>query len=84
MPLAPRAWDYRSPVGRLFVIVGLLLVGVGLLVMAAGRFGIPLGRLPGDLSYRGRNVRVYFPLATSILLSILLTLVLWIIGRFRR
>lgn len=86
MPLSPPAgpFGYREDVGRLLVIVGLVLVVLGLLVMAAGRFGFPLGRLPGDFAYRGRNVRVYFPLGTSILFSILLTLILWAISRFRR
>ena len=70
--------------GKLLVMVGLVVVAIGLLVMAAGRLGLPLGRLPGVFAYRGRNVRVYFPLATSILLSLLLTLILWAISRFRR
>jgi len=86
MPRLPPGgrFRYRGGVGRLLVIAGLVLVGLGLLVMAAGRFGFPLGRLPGDLAYRGKNVRVYFPLGTSILLSVLLTLILWAISRFRR
>lgn len=43
----------------------------------------PFGRLPGDIVYRGRNVTFYFPLMTSILLSLVLTLVFWLFGRFR-
>lgn len=86
MPGAPPAgpFRYREHVGRFLVIAGLVLVGLGLLVIVAGRIGFPLGRLPGDFAYRGRNVRVYFPLGTSILLSVLLTLILWAISRFRR
>jgi hypothetical protein len=62
--------------------VGLILVGVGLLVMAAERFSFfRLGRLPGDIVYRGKNTVFYFPLATSLLLSVLLTL---LFSLFRR
>jgi uncharacterized protein HemY len=63
--------------GRLLVIVGLVIAGIGLLVM----IGVPLGRLPGDVTYRRGNTTVYFPLATSILLSILLTILLTLLRR---
>jgi uncharacterized protein HemY len=63
--------------GRLLVIVGLIIAGIGLLVM----IGVPLGRLPGDVTYRRGNTTVYFPLATSILLSILLTILLTLLRR---
>ena len=56
--------------GRLLVIVGLVIAGVGLLMS----LGLPLGRLPGDFSVRRGNVSFYVPLATSILVSVLLTL----------
>lgn len=62
--------------GRFIVTAGLILVGVGLLVMAAERFSFfRLGRLPGDIVYRNKNVTFYFPIVTSLLLSVLLTLV---------
>ena len=70
--------------GRTLVFAGLLLVVVGLVIMALGRFGIPLGRLPGDLSYRGRSFSVFAPLGTSLLLSILLSLILYAVTRMRR
>ena len=63
--------------GKLLVIVGAMVMGVGLLVM----MGLPIGRLPGDLSFRRGNTTFYFPLATSILASIILTLLL---ALFRR
>ena len=63
--------------GRLLVLVGLGIVALGLLVMA----GFPLGRLPGDWTIRRGAFTFYFPLATSILLSVLLTLVLYWIRR---
>jgi hypothetical protein len=70
--------------GRVLVIAGLVLVGIGLAVMLAGRAGLPLGRLPGDVTWRGKNSVVYFPLATSIVLSIVLTVVFWIVGQMHR
>lgn len=70
--------------GRILIGLGLLLVAAGVVVMGLGRLGLPLGRLPGDFSYRGRNVSVFFPLGTSLLLSVLLSLVLWAISHWRR
>jgi hypothetical protein len=70
--------------GRLLIGVGLVLVIAGALLLLLGRTGFPLGRLPGDISYRGRNVSVYFPLGTSILLSVVLSLVFYLLSRFRR
>ena len=64
--------------------LGLLLVVLGALVLLAARFGMPLGRLPGDFSYRGKNVSFYLPLGTSILISIVLSALLYLISRFRR
>jgi hypothetical protein len=64
--------------------LGLLLVALGGLVLLAARFGLPLGRLPGDFSYKGKNVSFYFPLGTSILISIVLSVILYLIARFRR
>ena len=70
--------------GRALVGIGVLLVVVGLLVMGLGRLGLPLGRLPGDLSYRGKSFQVFAPLGTSLLLSVLLSLLLYIVSRLRR
>lgn len=71
-------------IGRLLVAVGIALVVIGGLVLLLGRIGVPLGRLPGDILYRGKNTTFYFPLGTSILISIVLSLVLFAIGRLRR
>ena len=57
---------------KLLVIVGLVVAGIGLLMM----LGLPFGKLPGDLSYRRGNFSFHFPLATSIIVSIILTLLL--------
>ena len=73
-----------SELGRILIAVGLLMAVAGLVLLLAGRLGIPLGHLPGDLAWRGRNVRVYFPLGTSILISIVLSLVLYLLSHWRR
>ena len=73
-----------NDLGRLLIGVGLVLVIAGGLLLLLGRTGFPLGRLPGDISYRGRNVSVYFPLGTSILLSVCCLLVFYLLSRFRR
>lgn len=69
---------------RLLVGLGLLLIVAGMVAYLLGRFGIPLGHLPGDFTWRRKNVAVYFPLGTSILLSVLLTLVLYLFAQFRK
>jgi Protein of unknown function (DUF2905) len=73
----------RSSV-NLRVLIGTLLIAAGIGVLIAGRFRIPFGRLPGDFSYRGKSFAFYFPLASSILISILLSLLFYLINRFRR
>jgi len=73
-----------AEMGRLLVIFGIALVVIGGIVMLLGRAGLPLGRLPGDIVYRGKNTTFYFPLATSIVLSVLLSIVLFFIGRLKR
>jgi Protein of unknown function (DUF2905) len=64
-------------VGRLLIVLGLVLVVVGLLVS----IGVPIGRLPGDMTYRRGNFSFYFPLTTSIIASILLTLLMMFLRR---
>jgi hypothetical protein len=72
--------------GKVLLGLGLLLIVLGAVLMLGSRFGLPFGRLPGDLHWRSRsgNTQIYFPIATSILLSILLSLVLWLLRSFRR
>jgi Protein of unknown function (DUF2905) len=64
-------------VGRVLIVVGLVLVAVGLLIS----IGVPIGRLPGDWTYRRGNFSFYFPLTTSIIASILLTLLMMFLRR---
>lgn len=69
--------------GRVLVFVGGLLLVVGLIFIFAGKVNLPIGRLPGDIVYRGKNTTFYFPLMTSILLSVILSLVLYFANRMR-
>jgi hypothetical protein len=73
-----------NDLGRLLVGLGLVLLVAGGLLLLLGRTGLPLGRLPGDVSYRSKNFSVYFPLGTSIFLSVVLSLVFYLLSRFRR
>ncbi|HEY6969031.1 MAG TPA: DUF2905 domain-containing protein [Candidatus Angelobacter sp.] len=70
--------------GKFLVLIGGIIVVLGLVLLLAGKFNLPLGRLPGDIVYRGKNTTFYFPLATSIILSVILSLIFWFIGRSRR
>jgi hypothetical protein len=70
--------------GKALLGFGLLLVVTGAALLMAARFGLPLGRLPGDISYRGKNVTVFFPLGTSILISVVLSILFYLVSRFRR
>ena len=73
-----------AELGKLLVVFGAILLVVGVVFLLVGRTNFPLGRVPGDIVYRGKNTTFYFPLATSILLSVVLSLVLWVIGRMKR
>lgn len=66
--------------GRLLIVAGILLVVAGVLVTVVGRY-TPLGRLPGDIVYRRGNFTFYFPWVTSLLLSVLLTVGMWLFSR---
>jgi len=73
-----------AELGRLLLMLGVALVVIGGIVMLLGRTGLPLGRLPGDFLYRGKNTTFYFPLASSILISVVLSIVFFLIGRMKR
>ena len=70
--------------GKLLILLGIALVVAGVVVILLGRIHLPLGRLPGDFLYRGKNTTVYFPLATSLLVSVVLSIVLYVVSRWRR
>ena len=69
------------PLGRTLIVMGIVLVVVGLIVTFAGRLPFRLGHLPGDIRIEGKNSVFYFPITTCILLSAILTLVMWLFRR---
>jgi hypothetical protein len=70
--------------GKLLVIAGVVLAAAGVLLLFGARLPLRLGRLPGDVVYRGRNITFYFPIVTCIVASAALTLIFWIVNHFRR
>jgi hypothetical protein len=69
-----------TDLGKVLIGLGLALVVAGVLVMARA----PLGRLPGDMVFRGKNTTFYFPLATSVVVSVVLSIAMYLVGRWRR
>jgi hypothetical protein len=76
--------DALRETGKLLMAVGIVLLGAGALLALGGRLPFRLGRLPGDIAYQGRNGSFYFPVVTCILLSVVLSLLLWIVNHLRR
>jgi hypothetical protein len=70
--------------GRLLIYAGAFIVILGVCVLLAEKLGLPLGRLPGDIAWKGRRSSVYFPLATCLLLSVILSLILYVLNYLRR
>ena len=70
-----------SSLGRTLIIVGAVIMALGLLATFGGRLPLRIGRLPGDILIKGKHSVFYFPLATGLLLSLLLSLVLWLVNR---
>jgi hypothetical protein len=64
--------------GRLLIFAGLVLIALGAIVILINRLNLPLGRLPGDIVWRGKHTTLYFPLVTCLVLSLLATLLLWL------
>ncbi|HUO59726.1 MAG TPA: DUF2905 domain-containing protein [Candidatus Acidoferrales bacterium] len=73
-----------NDLGRILVGLGALLLVAGVVVLAFGRLNIPLGRLPGDVTWRGKNTVVYFPIVTCIVVSVVLSLIMWVLNHLRR
>ena len=73
-----------TSLGKLLIVAGGMLIVIGIVVVLAGRTNIPFGRLPGDISYRGKNTAVFFPITTCIILSVVLSFILWLVNRFMR
>ena len=70
--------------GKLLATAGVLIALAGLALMLLGRSHLPVGRLPGDMVFRGKHTTFYFPLATSILLSVVLSILLYVMGKLKR
>lgn len=70
--------------GRTFLILGLILTVVGALLLFSAKLPFRLGRLPGDIVHRGEHSTFYFPITTSIVVSVALSFLLWLISQFRR
>ncbi len=73
-----------ADLGKVLIVAGALAIVAGVAFVLLARAHVLLGRLPGDMVYRGKNTTFYFPLATSILVSVVLSLVLYLIGRWRQ
>ena len=73
-----------ADLGKLLLVVGGIIFVVGLGLILLGRTNLPIGRLPGDIVYRGKNTTFYFPLATSIVVSVVLSILMYVIGRIRK
>jgi hypothetical protein len=67
--------------GRTLIIVGLFVLALGLIVSIGERLPIRLGRLPGDIVIHGKHSVFYFPIVTSLLISVILSMILWLFGR---
>lgn len=73
-----------NDLGKTLIGVGAVLVLVGGALLLASRAGLPLGKLPGDISYRGKNFSFFAPLGTSLLVSVLLSAIFYLFSKFRR
>ncbi len=76
--------DPLRDLGRFLLLAGVILVALGALLYFSGKLPFRLGRLPGDIVYRGEHTTFYFPIVTCLLLSLGLSLLFWLIGHFRR
>jgi hypothetical protein len=66
-----------NDIGKILIVIGLSIAGFGALIWLADKAGFPLGRLPGDIRIERENFKFYFPLATSLLISLVLTFLVW-------
>jgi len=73
-----------TDLSKLLILLGSMMVVAGVLLSVMGRANLPFGRLPGDFVHRGKNTIFYFPLATSVLISVVLSIVLYVVGRWKR
>ncbi len=76
--------DPLREIGRLLVVLGAVLAGVGAVLLFGSRLPFRLGRLPGDIVYQGRHTTFYFPIVTCLLLSVVLTAIVWLVSLLKR
>ena len=76
--------DAFREIGKILFLVGIVLVSAGTLLMLGAKLPLRLGRLPGDIVVRGRNSSFYFPIVTCLIVSVALTVLMWIVNFFRR
>jgi len=73
-----------TDLGKTLVLIGGLIAAAGVVLMFLGKTNLPLGRLPGDILYRGKHTTFYFPVATSIVVSAVLSIMVYVLARIRR
>jgi hypothetical protein len=78
------ATEPTRELGKILLILGMVTAAVGIFLLAGPRLPVRFGRLPGDISYHGRSTSFYFPIATCIVLSVVLTLLLGVVGLLRK
>ena len=76
--------DSVRELGKLLLVAGIVLAAAGAILMSGSKLLFRLGRLPGDIVVQGRNSGFYFPIVTCIVVSVVLTLLMWIVNFFRR
>ncbi|HEY4777223.1 MAG TPA: DUF2905 domain-containing protein [Candidatus Acidoferrales bacterium] len=76
--------DPFREIGKTLLVIGAVLVGLGVLLLSGAKLPYRIGRLPGDIVIQGRNGSFYFPIVTCIVVSVLFTLLMWILNLFRR
>ena len=76
--------DPLREIGKTLLVIGVVLFGVGVLLLFGARLPYRIGRLPGDIVIQGRHGSFYFPIVTCIIVSLLFTLLMWILNLFRR
>ena len=76
--------DFNQQLGRTLLVIGAVLIVTGAIFYFGGKLPFRLGRLPGDIAHRGPRGSFYFPLVSCLVISVALSLILWIINQFRR
>jgi ABC-type tungstate transport system substrate-binding protein len=81
--VAATAMDPLRELGKALVVFGIVLASAGVFLLISGKLPFRIGHLPGDIAYQGRNGSFYFPIATCLLVSLVLSVLFWIVNLFR-